>query len=106
VSLNGVPASGRAGGGSREDREGGEGGTEVTKDGDENEEMGTDGETRRQARRGRRRHIISGTGGMARPAGFEPTTTCLEGRCSIQLSYERNNLKISQLKGFQRFGIL
>jgi hypothetical protein len=28
---------------------------------------------------------------MASPAGFEPTTTCLEGRCSIQLSYEDVN---------------
>ena len=27
---------------------------------------------------------------MVRPAGFEPTTICLEGRCSIQLSYGRN----------------
>jgi hypothetical protein len=26
---------------------------------------------------------------MARPAGFEPATTCLEGTCSIQLSYGR-----------------
>ena len=26
---------------------------------------------------------------MVRPAGLEPTTLCLEGRCSIQLSYER-----------------
>jgi hypothetical protein len=24
-----------------------------------------------------------------RPAGFEPATLCLEGRCSIQLSYGR-----------------
>jgi hypothetical protein len=24
---------------------------------------------------------------MATPAGLEPATTCLEGRCSIQLSY-------------------
>ena len=24
---------------------------------------------------------------MACPAGFEPATVCLEGRCSIQLSY-------------------
>ena len=27
---------------------------------------------------------------MARPAGLEPTTTSLEGRCSIQLSYGRS----------------
>ena len=27
---------------------------------------------------------------MARPLGFEPKTLCLEGRCSIQLSYGRN----------------
>ena len=26
---------------------------------------------------------------VARPLGFEPRTTCLEGRCSIQLSYGR-----------------
>ena len=26
---------------------------------------------------------------VARPAGFEPATTCLEGRCSVQLSYGR-----------------
>ncbi len=25
--------------------------------------------------------------GMATPAGLEPATPCLEGRCSIQLSY-------------------
>ena len=28
---------------------------------------------------------------MARPAGFEPATIRLEGGCSIQLSYGRNN---------------
>ena len=26
---------------------------------------------------------------MARPLGLEPRTLCLEGRCSIQLSYGR-----------------
>jgi hypothetical protein len=26
---------------------------------------------------------------VARPEGLEPTTSCLEGRCSIQLSYGR-----------------
>ena len=30
---------------------------------------------------------------MARPARFERTTTCLEGRCSIQLSYGRTPVK-------------
>jgi hypothetical protein len=29
---------------------------------------------------------------MARPAGFEPATTRLEGGCSIQLSYGRFRL--------------
>ena len=29
--------------------------------------------------------------GMVRPARFERTTACLEGRCSIQLSYGRNH---------------
>jgi hypothetical protein len=28
--------------------------------------------------------------GLARSAGIEPATHCLEGSCSIQLSYERN----------------
>ena len=29
------------------------------------------------------------------PAGFEPATVCLEGRCSIQLSYESNLMRRS-----------
>jgi hypothetical protein len=29
---------------------------------------------------------------MVRPAGIEPTTHCLEGSCSIQLSYGRNQV--------------
>ena len=29
---------------------------------------------------------------MATPAGLEPATPCLEGRCSIQLSYELDNV--------------
>jgi hypothetical protein len=33
-------------------------------------------------------HVDSGSE-VARSAGLEPTTLCLEGRCSIQLSYER-----------------
>lgn len=31
---------------------------------------------------------------LTRPAGLEPATLGLEGRCSIQLSYGRINLKI------------
>ncbi|MDB6068335.1 MAG: hypothetical protein JWR26_4543 [Pedosphaera sp.] len=36
---------------------------------------------------------------MVRSAGFEPTTVCLEGRCSIQLSYERPRIDFSEWKG-------
>lgn len=32
---------------------------------------------------------------MARPAGFEPATTRLEGGCSIQLSYGRVVVRIA-----------
>ena len=32
-------------------------------------------------------HHYSHEGCMACPVGLEPTTVCLEGRCSIQLSY-------------------
>ncbi len=31
---------------------------------------------------------------MAPPAGLEPTTFCLEGNCSIHLSYGGNHLRI------------
>ena len=34
---------------------------------------------------------------MARPAGIEPTTHCLEGSCSIQLSYGRKSFIINML---------
>ena len=33
--------------------------------------------------------ILAGKGYCARPAGFEPATRCLEGSCSVRLSYGR-----------------
>ena len=36
---------------------------------------------------------------MARPAGLEPTTLCLEGRCSIQLSYGRTRRRVTPGRG-------
>ena len=36
---------------------------------------------------------------MARPAGFEPATHGLEGRCSIQLSYGRIAIQIERADG-------
>jgi hypothetical protein len=42
---------------------------------------------------------------MVRPEGFEPPTLCLEGRCSIRLSYGRAvevNLILKHLLPFQK----
>ena len=35
------------------------------------------------------------------PAGLEPATIGLEGRCSIQLSYERDISKVAVREGFE-----
>ncbi len=37
---------------------------------------------------------------MARSAGLEPATLGLEGRCSIQMSYERSKTKAYSLKNW------
>ena len=42
---------------------------------------------------------ISGMTELARPVGFEPTTSSLEGSCSIQLSYGRAVILPSGLPG-------
>ena len=41
------------------------------------------------------RHTVKGlqtSSDLARPAGFEPATRCLEGSCSVRLSYGRPNV--------------
>lgn len=39
--------------------------------------------------------------GVVRPRGFEPLTYGLEGRCSIQLSYERIMIMMARSKGVE-----
>ena len=41
--------------------------------------------------------VHQNVGRRVRPSGFEPETLGLEGRCSIQLSYERMVLYIQDL---------
>ena len=43
---------------------------------------------------------------MARPARFERATLCLEGRCSIQLSYGRVDFDWLSVRPFQPAGHL
>ena len=38
---------------------------------------------------------------LARPAGLEPATSCLEGRCSIRLSYGRTAYKVGRGRGIR-----
>ena len=47
-------------------------------------------------------HSKTAVAKMARPAGFEPATYGLEGRCSIQLSYGRISKKVLKKYGRDR----
>ncbi len=42
--------------------------------------------------------IVAGRNEVVRPAGFEPATLCLEGRCSIHLSYGRAMMRMEPLR--------
>jgi hypothetical protein len=39
--------------------------------------------------------ILAGQSRFARPAGFEPATGCLEGSCSVRLSYGRSEIIVA-----------
>ena len=43
---------------------------------------------------------------MARPARVERATLCLEGRCSIHLSYGRNRFTLPMWRGARKRGCL